>query len=172
VNAAAVAAVDIGQAGAWVGPLVVGLLSGALDYSGAGPVALRDRAAVAGYYAAGVSFAAILGWTPFIRDQVTDYNWQMVGALISLVTHGALLICWVNWPRAAAKALSKKTKFASADSAAAKINQTLLGWTLVAALSAPLSGDGGWGHVVDVIATGTTGLWSAIVSTVLHWLGG
>jgi hypothetical protein len=164
--------VTIGKTGEWVGPLVVGLLAGLLDYSAAGPVALRDRVAVMGYYACTVSMSAVLGWTGYIRGEVQDYNWLMIGALISLVAHGALLVVFLGRPKTLAKALSKPLRWNSADSNAVKINQTLLGWTVTAGLAAPLSGTQGFGHLVDGIAGVTTGAWSSIVTAVLHWLGG
>jgi hypothetical protein len=173
LTAAAPAAVTIGQTGAWVGPLAVGLLAGALDYSAAGPGAIRDRFAVMGYYACAISMAAILGWTGWIRDMIgTSYDWRMVGAVASLITHGALLVCFFNRPTAIAKVLSKKIGFNSGASSSAKINQTLLGWTVAAALTASLSGEQGWGRVVDSIATATTGLWGGLVNIVFTWLGG
>jgi hypothetical protein len=177
VIGAAIATVDIGRSGAWVGPLIVGMLAGALDYSAAGAGAWRDRVAVAGYYACAVSMSAILGWTDYIRGAVAgDYNWTMIGAVISLITHGALLLAMFGTmlgpTRAISKQMQARVKFASGDSKAAKINQTLLGWTVAAAASAPLSGDAGWGSTVDLIATGCTGLWGGIVGVVMHWLGG
>lgn len=173
IHTAAVAALSIGQTGAWVGPLIVGGAAAALDYSAAGATALRDRIAVMGYYASAVSFVYLLGFSTWITSLIdTDYNWRMAGACFSLVTHGALLVCWFNWPKALVKGLAKRLKWASADSAAAKINQTLLGWTVAAALSSPLSGSGGWGKVVNAIAGFTTGIWSWIVAALFHWLGG
>jgi hypothetical protein len=167
-----VAAIDIGRTGMWVGPFVVAVLAGALDYSAAGPASIRDRIAVMGYYAAAVSFAQILGWTPLIRAEVVDYNWRMIGALVSLITHGALLICWFGWPRALAAHLASMVKLGGKTSDQVRLNQTLIGWTIAAALSAPLAGTGGWGRVVDGVATVTTGAWSALASAVLAAIGG
>lgn len=166
------AAIDIERPGLWVGPFLVAVLSGALDYSAAGPAAVRDRIAVMGYYAAAVSFAAILGWTPIIRAEVVDYNWRMIGALASLATHGALLIAFAGRPRALAVQLAGMVKLGGKTSDQARINQTLLGWTVAAALSAPLAGTGGWGRVVDTVATVTTSVWSSIASAVLSAIGG
>lgn len=161
--------VTIGQSGAWIGPLALGLLAGLLDYSAAGSGALRDRVAVVGYYASAVSMFAILGlrWTPS-----ADYSWRMAFAVASLITHGALLICWLGRPTAVAKQLSKKLAFNSGASSSAKINQTLLGWTVAAAFTAPLSGNQGWGRVVDTIVTATTGAGAVVLNSVFKWLGG
>jgi hypothetical protein len=167
-----VAMVDIGRPGMWVGPFLVAVLSGALDYSAAGPTAIRDRVAVMGYYAAAISFAQLLGWTPFLRAEVVDYNWRMVGALASLVTHGALLVAFAGRPRALAAQLASMVGLGGKASDRARLNQTLLGWTVAAALSAPLAGTGGWGRVVDWVATVTTGAWSALASAVLSAIGG
>lgn len=173
ITTAAHAAVTIGQTGAWVGPVAVGLLAGALDYSAAGSGAIRDRVAVMGYYACTLSMAAILGWTGWIRGQIGgSYDWRMAGAVASLITHGALLVCFFGRPTAIAKQLSKKIGFNSGASSSAKINQPLLGWTVAAALTAPLSGEQGWGRVVDAIATACTGIWGALVNVVFSWLGG
>jgi hypothetical protein len=167
-----VAMVDIGRPGMWVGPFLVALLSGALDYSAAGPASVRDRIAVMGYYAAAISFAALLGWTPFLRDMITDYNWRMVGACVSVATHGALMVAFVGWPRALAAQLASMVKLGMKASDKARLNQTLLAWTVAAALSAPLAGTGWWGLVVDRIATVTTSVWSALASAVLAAIGG
>jgi hypothetical protein len=119
----------------------------------------------------------ILGWNGYIQDVVgTDYNRRMIGAVISLVTHGALLLGMfgqlIGPVRAIGKDIAKRIKFDSADSKAAKINQTLLNLTIAAGLSAPLSGNAGWGTVVNAIGTFTTGLWGAFVGWVFSWLGG
>jgi hypothetical protein len=167
-----VAAIDIGRTGTWVGPFLVAVLAGALDYSAAGPASIRDRIAVMGYYAAAISFAALTGWTPLLRDMITDYNWRMVGALVSLATHGALLIAFAGRPRALAGQLASVVELGGKTSDHARLNQTLIGWTVAAALSAPLAGTGGWGRVVDGVATVTTGAWSALASAVLAAIGG
>jgi hypothetical protein len=169
---ATLAVVDIGRAGAWVGPLIVGALAGGLDYSAAGSAALRDRVAVPGYYAAAVSFCFLLGLAQWEQATITDYNWRMIWGTVSVVTHGCLLVCWFGRPARLAKALGKITKFAGTDSSAAKINQTLLGWTVAAAVTAPMSGDGGWGSIVATIAQATTGIWSSAVTLYFHWIGG
>jgi len=162
----------IGQPGSWVGPLAFGLLAGVLDYSAAGPSAIRDRVAVVGYYASAVSFAALLGLSDWMRDTTTAYDWRMAAAIASLITHGALIVVWVGWPKPFAKQLAKTVQWGGAASSAAKINQTLLGWTIAAAITAPMAGDQGWGTVVDGIASMTTGLWSALAGAILGWLGG
>lgn len=176
VASGAVDAAHIGRPGEWIGPMLVAGLAGGLDYSAAGPARLRDRVAVIGYYAAAVSFAAILGWTGYIRGEVHSYSWVMAWAVASLVTHAALLLAMFGelfgWFRAVSKKIGKAVGFASGDSTAAKINGKLLGWTLAAAITAPMSGTGGWGHLVDQIVSGTTGAWSGIVTVVQHWLGG
>jgi hypothetical protein len=173
IHTAAVVAVSVGQTGAWVGPLIVGAAAGALDYSAAGPAAIRDRLAVAGYFASAVSFAELLGWSGWIRSTVATYDWRMLGALVNLVTLGALVVVMAGRPKALAGQLATVMKFAGTESkAAAKINQTLLGWTVAAALTAPLAGDGEWGAVVQWVAEITTGMWSAIATAVLTWLGG
>lgn len=173
VTHAAAIALGVGHTGTWVGPLLVGAAAGLLDYSAAGPAAVRDRIAVAGYYASAVSFAELTGWTPWIRATVATYDWRMVGALANLITVGALLIVWVGRPKAVAGQLGAKIGFGTTGSkAAAKINQTLLGWTVAAALTSPMAGTGGWGSVVDWITTATTGMWSAIVRALLSGLGG
>lgn len=173
LHSAVVAAVNVGQAGAWVGPVLVGGAAAGLDYTAAGPVAVRDRIAVMGYYASAISFVYLLGFSGWITGMVDpDYNWRMLGALVSLVAHGALLVCFFGWPKALAKALAKRLKWTGADSQAAKINQTLLGWTVVAACSSPLSGSGGWGTVVSAIARTTTGVWGSLASAIFKWLGG
>lgn len=170
---AAVAAIDIGQSGTWIGPLLVGLASGGLDYSAAGPAALRDRVAVAGYFASAVSFAELTGWTPWIRGAFASYDWRVFGAVANLAVMGALLIVWIGRPRKLAAQLAGVVKFAGTDSQAAKINQTLLGWTITAALTSPLAGDGTWGRIVDSITTATTGFWGATVGALINqWLGG
>jgi hypothetical protein len=167
-----VAMVDIGRPGMWVGPFLVAVLAGALDYSAAGPAAVRDRIAVMGYYAAAVSFAALTGWTPLLRGMVVDYNWRMVGALVSVATHGALLVAFAGRPRALAGQLAAMVGLGMKVSDKARLNQTLIGWTVAAALSAPLAGTGGWGRVVDGVATVTTSAWSALASAVLAAIGG
>jgi hypothetical protein len=174
---AAQAVVSIGQAGAWVGPLLVGLTAAALDYSAVGPHAMRDRLAVAGYYAAAISFVYLLGLATWEQAMFSDYNWRMLGAVASLITHGALLLAMfgtlIGPTRTLAKSLQARVKFAVAEvSGATKINQPLLGWTIAAAVTAPLAGDAGWGGFVAGIASATTGLWSGVVSVVMHWLGG
>jgi hypothetical protein len=171
---AAQSVVSIGQAGAWIGPLLVGGLAAALDASAIGAHAWRDRIAVCGYYAAAISFVTLLGLAGWERSMFTDYNWRMAGAVASLVTHGALLLAMfgglIGPTRALSAEIAKKIKFGS--DATAKVNQTLLGWTVAAAVTAPMAGTGGWGAVVDAIAAGTTGMWGAIVGTVMSWLGG
>jgi hypothetical protein len=162
-----------GAAGAWVGPAVVGGVGGFVDYVGGKASVVRDRIAVVFYYAAVISFAELLGWNPWIRSQVGgDYSWRMVGAVASLITHGCLVVVWLGWPKQWAKGLSKRLRFASSDSEANKINQTLLGWTTAAALTAPLSGDAGWGHIVRLIGEWTTATPGHVVTWLFHWLGG
>ena len=175
--AAVRATVSIGRAGAWVGPLLVGLAAAGLDYSAVGPHAMRDRFAVAGYYAAAISFVYLLGLATWEESAFGDYNWRMLGAVASLITHGALLLAMfgslIGPTRTLATTMQAKVKFASADaSGATKINQKLLGWTVGAALTAPLSGNAGWGGLVSGIASATTGIWGSVVSAVMHFLGG
>lgn len=177
VDAAAQAAqsvVTIGGAGQWIGPLLVGGLAAALDASAFGAHAWRDRIAVAGYYASTISFVTLLGLAEWERSMFVDYNWRMAGALASLATHGALLIAMfggmIGPTRALSTSLATKVKFGT--DATAKVNQTLLGWTVTAAVTAPLSGTGGWGGIVDAIAAATTGMWGALAGFVMHWLGG
>jgi hypothetical protein len=173
---AAQAVVSIGQTGAWVGPLLVGLAAAALDYSAIGPHAMRDRFAVAGYYAAAISFVYLLGLATWEQRVFSDYNWRMLGAVASLITHGALLLAMFGDlfgpTRALARNVQSRVKFATESSGLTKVNQPLLGWTVAAAASAPLAGTSGWGGVVAWIASATTGLWSGLVSVVMHWLGG
>lgn len=171
------AAVTIGQTGAWVGPLLVGLAAAGLDYSAVGSDAWRDRFAVAGYYASAVSFAWLLGLAGWERELVaSDYNWRMIGACASLATHGALLLAMfgsmIGPTKVLAASLAARLKFAGTESKAAKINQVLLGWTVSAGITAPLSGDAGWGRIVDGIATATTGTWGALIHMLFRWLGG
>jgi hypothetical protein len=174
---AAQAVVSIGQTGAWVGPLLVGLAAAGLDYSAAGPTAWRDRFAVAGYYAAAISFVYLLGLAEWEQAAIRgNYNWRMLGAVASLATHGALLLAMfgglIGPTRTLATAVAGRVNFLSEDSKKAKVNQTLLGWTAAAAVSAPLAGTGGWGGLVAGIASLTTGMWSGVVTAVMHWLGG
>jgi hypothetical protein len=174
---AAQAVVSVGQAGAWIGPLLVGLAAAVLDYSAIGPHAMRDRLAVAGYYAAAISFVYLLGLATWEQSAFHDYNWRMLGAVASLITHGALLLAMfgtiIGPTRTLAKNVQARVKFAVAEtSGATKVNQPLLGWTVAAAVTAPLSGTSGWGGFVAGIASATTGLWSGIVSVVMSWLGG
>jgi len=172
--AAVRATVSIGRAGAWIGPLLVGGLAAALDASAIGKHAWRDRFAVAGYYAAAISFVTLLGLATWEQTAFSDYNWRMAGAVASLITHGALLLAMfgglIGPTRTLSADLAKKVKFGS--EATAKVNQTLLGWTIAAAVTAPLSGESGWGGVVTSIASATTGLWGGVVGVVMHWLGG
>jgi hypothetical protein len=176
IHAAGVAAVSVGQTGAWVGPLLVGAVAGALDYSAIGPHAMRDRLAVIGYYASAVSFVHLFGLAEWERSVITDYNWRMIGALASLVTHSALLLAMfgsrIAWTRAIAAAVAARLKFDSEASKAVKVNTALVGWSVTAAAVAPLSGRAGWGAVVDWIGGATTGLWSVIVGFILSWFGG
>jgi hypothetical protein len=176
LHAAGVAAIDVGRAGTWVGPLLVGAAAGALDYSAIGPHAMRDRLAVIGYYASAVSFVHLLGLAEWERSMVTDYNWRMIGALASLITHGALLLAMFGgrlaWTKALAAAVAGRLKFDSEASKAAKVNTALVGWAVAAAVAAPLSGQAGWGAVVDWIGGATTGMWSGIARFILSWFGG
>lgn len=172
---AARSVVTVGQAGAWIGPLLVGGLAAALDASGIGSHAWRDRLAVCGYYASAISFVTLLGLAGWEREMFSDYNWRMAGAVASLVTHGALLLAMFGTllgpTRAASKSIAARIKLGNAE-AASKVNQTLLAWTVAAAVTAPMSGSKGWGNVVDAIATATTGMWSGLVAAVMSWLGG
>jgi hypothetical protein len=174
---AAQSVVTIGQTGAWVGPLLVGLTAAGLDYSAIGPTAWRDRLAVAGYYAAAISFVYLLGLAQWEQAAFAgNYNWRMLGACTSLATHGALLLSMfgtlIGPTRTLANAVAGRVHFLSEDSKKAKVNQTLLGWSVAAAVTAPLSGTGGWGGLVSGIASLTTGMWSGVVTVVMHWLGG
>lgn len=158
---------------AWIGPLAVGGIGAGLDYSAPGNAAVRDRFAVIFYYACFVSFGEILGWNPWIKEQIgDDYNWRMIGGVASLVVTGALLVVFFNRPKKLAARLSGRLNFASTDSDAIKINQTLVAWVAAAAATAPLSGDGGWGHVVELIGVWCTGWPGAVVSWLFHLLGG
>jgi hypothetical protein len=133
VHAAAIAVVTVGQVGTWIGPLLVGMLAGALDASATGPDAWRDRVAVAGYYASFVSFVQLLGLAAWEQRAFGDYNWRVTGAVFSLIFHGALLLAMfgglIGPTRPLAVSLAARVKFGGTESATAKINQTLMGWT-------------------------------------------
>ena len=122
--------VSVGQTGAWVGPLLVGLAAAALDYSAVGPHAMRDRVAVAGYYASAISFVYLLGLAGWEKTTFADYNWRMIGACASLATHGALLLAMfgtlIGPTRTLAKSMQAKVKFATEASGMTKVNQPLL----------------------------------------------
>jgi hypothetical protein len=173
--AAAAGIVRVGDPGGWIGPLIIGAAAGFLDHSAVGPHAMRDRVAVIGYYACGISFSYLLGFAEW-EQGLTDPNWRMAWAVVSLVTHGALLLAmfgqYFGWTQKLQAWAAKRLQFAGTKSAAIGINGTLLGWTLAAVGTAPLSGHGGWGAVVEEIAYGCTSIWGVILAALETWLGG
>jgi hypothetical protein len=174
--AAAAGIVRVGQPGGWFGPAVVGLIAGLLDYSAFGPHAMRDRVAVIGYYACGISFSYLLGFAQWEQAQITTPDWRMAWGVVSLITHGALLLAmfghFFEWTKKVAEKIAKRLQFAGTKSAAIAINGTLLSWTLAAVATAPMSGKAGWGYVVQEIAYGCTSVWGLIVGVLEAWLGG
>jgi len=151
--------------GDWVGPTFAALLAGALDYSAAGAMAVRDRLAVMGYYASTLGFSILTGWTAGLRAYVGDPQWQIVGAWAAGLIHLAMLCVFFGRPKRLAKPLGVHMKFASADSKAVKINGTLLGWTVAAAASAPLA-LGPMATLIDAVGLGTTHVWAAVISAI------
>ena len=156
--------VTVGQTGAWIGPAIVAGLAGLLDYS------------AVGYYAAGVSFVALFGLDGWERSTFTSYDERMTWAVASLVTHGGLLVALfgerVGPTRLLAAQLSKRMGIGVKASDSNRINSTLVNWVTAAAVTAPMSGNAGWGRVVDAIDTMTTGAAATVAGAVLRWIGG
>jgi len=157
--------------GDWVGPTISAGIAGGLDYSAWGSSAIRDRLAVFGYYAATVGFALLVGWTAGVRAQFSDPQMQDVGAWIAGLSHLGMIAVFLGRPKIIAKNLRKLVRFHSADSDAARINGTLLGWTVVAALSAPLA-LGPMAGLVNGIGLITTHTWDGFVQLLNHFMTG
>lgn len=168
--------IRVGQAGEWFGPTLVLAAALILDWTALGQVAIRDRIAAAGYYAATISMIGIFNWSKDIQDWFAgSWSWQLAGSALAFIAHLGLVLAMIGrrfkWSAGLAKAIHKLIHMEHADSTANRINGTLLGSSAIAAATSvlargPLAGFTHW------VADHITGIWAWIAERIITGLGG
>jgi hypothetical protein len=168
--------VRVGQAGQWFGPTVVLFLSLALDWSALGNVAIRDRIAAAGYYAASLSMISIFDWSDDIQGWFGgSWSWQLLGSAVAAVMHIGLVLALLGqrlkWSAGMATWIGDRVHLMHKDSTANRINGVLLSWAVAAAASSVLA-RGDAASLTGLVARALTGAWSVLANWAIARLGG
>lgn len=152
--------------------LLLGLIAAGIDWSAAGPNALRDRIAAIGYLASGLGWMDILGvagWELGIYRGLS-HDWQVIWSMAAIVPTGF----WIGAMLPRIRCLGRFAQLelrrggAGAANATGKINTYLLSWTIAVCVATPLLAPSAFTRIVAGIQgaaiAGATGVGGAIAS--------